>query len=150
LRYSESSKLPEIEVMVEIKVDATEAGAVMGDEVVMQLKGDSIGKKLRLVLLLAKKPNPPTPAQFPLSPLSKGGTGFQVSLSKGDLGGSHEICMRKNKMCEHGSLFQGRTQGAGRKVLGLALFIAVLLMSESVAATPKKFSPHLDPPSPPF
>ena len=165
--------------MVEVKVDATEAGAVMGDEVVMQLKGNFIGKKLPLVLLVAQKPNPPTPAQFPLTPLTpliKGGTGFQVSLNnretgfqvslnkgetgfkvplnngetgfkvplnKGDLGGSHKIC-------EHGSLFQGRAQGVGRKVLGLALFIGVLLVSESVAATPQQFSARLDPPQPPL
>ncbi len=70
-----------------IKVDATEAGAVMADEVAKHIKGDSIGKKSRLVLLEL------------------------VSLP-------------------------------GIVHRGLAVAIAVLLLSESVAATPKQFSPR--------
>ncbi len=45
---------------------------------------------------------------------------------------------------------KGGSKGVGGEVLGLALFIAVVLVSESVAATPKQFFPRLDPPPAPL
>ncbi|HEY9832855.1 MAG TPA: CHAT domain-containing tetratricopeptide repeat protein [Stenomitos sp.] len=108
-----------------IKVDAREIGAVMADEVVMQMEGNSIGKKSRsllldLVSLLTQKPNPPAP-----SGAREGGAGALPPSP------------RSRSFSE---------EGVGGEVFGLALLIAVVLVSESVAAAPKQFSPRFDPP----
>ena len=135
----------------------------------MQMEGDSIGKKSRsllfdLVSLLAKKPYPPTSsttclfkatvythltsnltraAFCPPSPPILGGTGIQSPPKLGDLGGGKDSNEVRPNLCVHRSQFmegKGGSKRVGRQVFGLALFIAVVLVSESVAATPKQFS----------
>ena len=77
----------------------------------MHSVGDSIGKKSRLALFDLVS----LLAKKPNLPTSS-----TTPLFKGGKGGSKRV---------------------GRQVFGLALFIAVVLVSESVAATPKQFSP---------
>jgi len=83
---------------------------------VQQIEGKSIGKKSLLVLLKLLLPTgekPNPPAPFP------GREGGVIRLPS--------PCRR----------------GVGGEVLGLALFIGILLLSESVGATPTRFSPLL-------
>jgi hypothetical protein len=97
---------------------------------VQQIEGKSIGKKSLLVLLklllpTGEKPNPP--AGFP--PLS-------FSPKRGEDRG------RSLFFTEGGALLPSPCRRLfGGEVLGLALFIGILLLSESVGATPTRFSP---------
>jgi tetratricopeptide (TPR) repeat protein len=90
---------------------------------VQQIEGKSIGKKSLLVLLKLLLPTgekPNPPAGFPTR---EGGVIRLPSFAR---------------------------RGVGGEVLGLALFIGILLLSESVGATPTRFSPLLDPPPVPL
>jgi tetratricopeptide (TPR) repeat protein len=89
--------------------------------VAQRIEGKSIGKKSLLVLLklllpTGEKPNPP--AGFP----TRAGGALLLSSLK---------------------LRSPRRRPFGGEVLGLALFIGILLLSESVTATPTRFSPLL-------
>jgi tetratricopeptide (TPR) repeat protein len=86
----------------------------VGAVMVQQIEGKSIGKKSLLVLLKLLLPTgekPNPPAPFPTR---EGGVIRLPSFAR---------------------------RGVGGEVLGLALFIGILLLSESVAATPTRFSP---------
>ncbi|HEY9632201.1 MAG TPA: tetratricopeptide repeat protein [Coleofasciculaceae cyanobacterium] len=102
-------------MLLGIKGDIEGVGAVMAQ----RIEGKSLGKKSLLVLLklllpTGEKPNPPAPF-----PTREGGALLLPSP-----------CRRAGALVR-----------IGGEVLGVALFIGIVLVSESVAATPTRFSP---------
>ncbi len=90
----------------------------------------------KLVLPASEKPNPPNLLILTKAPIflqGKGGAGVSDCTSRFQGG--------KGRSRGLGELLLPLRKGVGEEVLGLALFIGILLLSESVAATPTRFSP---------